>query len=232
MKLINWISSLIFPPRCASCLKVMGKRTVFCGKCMPEIPFIDGITCEKCGISLSADLPSPICGRCRERNFHFDKNIPLIEHFGRGREAVLNMKYKSHPVLKDLALLMANRIMASGEEVDEITFVPMTKREERKKDIHITYFLSREIARLTGITHNELLYKTRETKKQKELTEKGRIENVRGAYEVCGDVKGKRILLIDDVFTTGATMDECSKVLKRAGAAGVFSATASIRDRE
>ncbi|MBQ2941324.1 MAG: ComF family protein [Clostridia bacterium] len=232
MKLINRLSLLIFPPKCASCLKVIGKRTIFCGSCMPDIPFVDGITCEKCGISLSAEFPSPICGRCRERSFHFNKNIPLMEHFGLGREAVLNMKYKSHPVIKDLALLMANRIIASEEGFDVITFVPMTKKEEREKDIHITYFLSREIARLTGKQHKELLCKTRETRKQKELTEKGRIENVRGAYAVKGDVTGKNILIVDDVFTTGATMDECSKVLKRAGAAAVYTATASIRDRE
>ncbi len=232
MKFFDFIAELIFPPRCACCLKVIGKHTVFCGDCMPEILFVDGVACEKCGIPLSANFPSPVCGRCRERNFSFDKNIPLMEHFGCGRETVINMKYKSHPVIKDVAILMANRIMPILDLIDEVTFVPMTKKEERKKDIHITYFLSKEIAKLIGVPHKELLCKTRETKKQKELTEKGRIENVRGAFEIKGDVKGKTVLIIDDVFTTGATMEECAKVLKRAGAFAVFSATASIRNRE
>lgn len=232
MKLLSVIGELLFPPRCASCLKVLGKRNVFCGNCMPEIPFVEGETCEKCGISLSPDFPSPICGRCRRRNFHFDKNISVLEHCGKGRQAILNMKYKSSPVIKDMANLLAERIKRANLHFDLVTFIPMTRKEEREKDIHITYFLSKYLAKYVGVKHSELISKIRETKKQKELTEKERILNVRGAYKVCRDVEGKNILLVDDVFTTGATMDECAKILKRAGAANVFCITASIRDRE
>ncbi len=231
MKLFKTICELFFPPRCAACLKVLGKRSVFCGSCMPEIPFVDGVTCDKCGISLSADFPSPICGRCRNRNFRFDKNVPVLEHFGPGRQTVINMKYKSSPVIKDMAYLMAERIRRENADFDCVTFVPVTGKEELEKDIYITYFLSKYLAKLIGINHCELLKKTRETKKQKELTENERIINVRGAYKVCRDVKDMNILLVDDVFTTGATMDECAKILKRAGAAKVCCATVSIRDR-
>lgn len=232
MKLLGFVNELFFPPRCAVCFKVLGKRVMFCGNCMPEIPFVDGETCDKCGISLSADFPSPICGRCRKRNFHFEKNIPVMEHTGYGREAVLNMKYKSFPVIKDMAYLMAERIRQENLCFDLVTFVPMTAKDEREKDIHVTYFLSRYLSKFLGVSHSEAMKKTRETKKQKELTENERIINVRGAYKVCKDVKGKCILLVDDVFTTGATMDECAKILKRAGAEKVYCATLSIRDRE
>jgi len=230
MKLINRLSLLIFPPKCASCLKVIGKRTIFCGSCMPDIPFVDGITCEKCGISLSADFSSPICGRCRRRNFHFDKNISALEHSGKGRQAVINMKYHKAPVIRDMAHLMAERL--EHEDFDLVTFVPKTRKEEKEKDIHITYFLSKFLSKLIGVKQKEVLEKVRETKKQKELTENGRILNVRGAYKVSKDVKGLKILLVDDVFTTGATMDECAKILKIAGAESVTCATVSIRDRE
>ncbi len=232
MKLLEAVRNLLFPPRCASCLRVIGKRTVFCSYCMAEIPFIDGFTCDKCGISLSANFPGKICARCNDRNFRFDKNIPLFEHRGHGRQTVLNMKYRSYPVIRDMAILMSNRIAEEKLDIDLVTFVPMTEKEERKKDFNITYFLSKEIAVLLGLCHNEVLSKIRETKKQKELTEKGRISNVLGAYKVTGDVKDKSILLVDDVFTTGATMDECAKILKRAGAKEVICTSVSIRDRE
>ena len=232
MKITEVIKNLFFPPRCASCFKVMGKPVSFCGTCMPEIPFVDGITCDKCGISLSANFPAPICARCNDRKFHFDKNIPLMEHFGKGREVVLNMKYRRPSVINDMALLMAKRIASEEKCFDAVTFVPMTKKDENEKEIHTTYFLSKRIAKILRCRHEELLIKVRETKKQKELTEKGRITNVLGAYKVTGDVKDKCILLVDDVFTTGATMDECAKILKRAGAKEVITASLSIRDRE
>ena len=232
MRLAGFIKELIFPPKCASCLKIMKNQAVFCGNCMPEIPFIYGETCDKCGISLPAEFPSPICGRCRRRIFHFERNIPLLEHFGSGRTAVLNMKYKSPAVIKDMALLLSGKISESQIEFDVVTYIPVTRKEEREKKVYVTYFLSKEIAKLLLKKHETLLVKQRETKKQKELTENERIANVRGACFVKGDIKGKRSLRVDDVFTTGATMDECAKILKRAGADKVYSASVSIRDRE
>ena len=232
MKLFNYIKELLFPPKCAVCFKILGKRTVFCRDCMPEIPFVDGITCEKCGIPLSADFPSPICARCRKRNFHFDKNTPVLEHSGMGRQAVINMKYNSFPIIKDMAYIISGRVKRENIDFDYVTYIPMTRKDEREKKIHVTYFLSKEIAKLLNKDHKTLIVKQRETKKQKELTENERIINVRGAFAVKDNVKGKKILLVDDVFTTGATMDECAKILKRAGATAVYCTTVSIRDRE
>ena len=151
MNVLVFIKNLLFPPKCASCLKIMDKRSVFCPSCMPESPFIEGITCEKCGITLSAEFPSSVCARCRDRGFSFERNIPLMEHSGLGRKAVINMKYKSAPVIKDLALMLASRIAQENMAIDAVSFIPMTEKNERAAKIHITYFLSKELAKLLKI---------------------------------------------------------------------------------
>ncbi len=232
MKLISALKNFFFPQRCACCTRLCGSRNIFCSECFPEIPFIYGKVCVKCGISLSFEFPSDICGRCRERKFTFDKNIPLMEYKGYGKETLVNVKYKSYASLVDVAELLARKIKMQENEFDFITFVPETKKEERKKGISIPGVLSRALGKKLELAHCELIEKIRETKKQKELTAKQRIINVRGAYRVKCPVKDKKILLIDDVFTTGATMEECSRILKRAGAKSVVTATLAIRDRE
>ncbi len=232
MKILKKLKQFFFPQRCACCGDVCESNNIFCRECFPEIPFVYGKVCKKCGISLSFEFPSDICGRCRERNFSFDKNIPLIEYKGHGKETLLNVKYKSYASLVDVAGLLAKKIEIQKESFDFITFIPETKKEERKKGISIPRVLSKALGKKLNIDHREIITKIRETKKQKELTAKQRIINVRGAYEVSYPVKGKKILLVDDVFTTGATMDECSKILKRAGAISVVTTTVAIRDRE
>lgn len=232
MKFLSFIKNFFFPQCCATCGSPSGNGNIFCSDCMPEIPFVYGKVCEKCGIALSFEFPSPICGRCRERNFSFDKNIPLMEYSGFGKKTLLNIKYKSYASCRDMGIILARKIKGMEYDFDFVTSVPERPKEERKKGISIPRVLARVISGSLGIPHKELLLKVKDTKKQKELTAKQRIINVRGAYKAAYPVKDKKILLIDDVFTTGATLDECSRILKRAGAKSVVTATVAIRDRE
>ncbi len=231
MSVSDKIRDLFFPPKCILCNRLIKRRVAFCDRCLPEVPFVEGKICRVCGIPLSEEFPSPICARCREIKPAFQSNTSLLEHKQFGRRSVLAMKYEKPYAAYDLARLLAYRLSSEQRQVDCITSVPMRRWDEWRSGRNVAYTLALYIAKTLSIPHKELLCKVRKTEKQKTLSAHQRVFNVRGAYAVHGDVSGQRILLIDDVFTTGATLNECAKVLKRAGAACVYTATVSIRDR-
>lgn len=224
------LRTLLFPPKCLLCGALIPERSGFCDACRPEIPWIEGKVCEKCGIPLSEEFPSPICGRCREMRPRFIRNVSLMEHKGDGRRALLAMKYRSKAAAVDLSKLLSERLTEEGVPADVVTYVPVAPKEAWKKEFPVTRIMAGAVAKERGLTCKTLLKKVRMTEKQKELTAKQRVINVHGAYAADGDVKGKTVLLVDDVFTTGATLNECARVLTRAGAT-VYTATISIRDR-
>lgn len=232
MKLKERLRELLFPPRCLSCGKVLVKRTIFCGICLAEAPFVMGNTCEKCGIELRADFPSPICGRCRSLEPYFDRNFPVMEHVGIGRNAVLNVKYGAEGAVADAALLISQNLISKGILPEAVTHVPDTKKAEREKDGSRTEYLARQVAGQLETNFVKVFEKCRETEKQKRLTAAQRKLNVRGAYRVINPPEGKSVLIIDDVFTTGATLNECAKVLRRKFKGRIYTATLTIRDRE
>lgn len=232
MKLAERIKFILFPPRCLACGRTITHRDVFCADCLPEIPFVEGNLCAVCGIEMHPDFPSPICGRCRELEPKFLKNFPVIEHKGLGRQAVLNFKYGSEGTVPDAALLLARKIAGSGVLPEVITSVPDTKSAKVKKDGSRTEALARYTAKYLGAKYEEVLIKKRETKKQKSLTAAQRKQNVRGAYIAFNRPGGESLLIIDDVFTTGATLNECAKAVRRIYKGRIYTATLSIRDRE
>lgn len=231
MKVFNFILNLLFPPKCAACDNLIPWDETFCRECLPEIEYLDGKLCEKCGIPMNTSSPSPVCSRCSGQKLYFRKNISLLEHRGKAREAVLNMKYKSEALTFTLGRELARRIKDEDLNAEILTFVPMTRKEENKKSKNIPYLLSKAAGEELKVPVRELLVKVKETQKQKDLTAKQRALNVHNAFDVAEDVRGKTILIVDDVFTTGSTMNECAKMLVKNGAKAVYTATVSIRDR-
>ena len=110
--------------------------------------------------------------------------------------------------------------------------MPDTKSAKVKKDGSRTEALARYTAKYLGAKYEEVLIKKRETKKQKSLTAAQRKQNVRGAYIAFNRPEGESLLIIDDVFTTGATLNECAKAVRRIYKGRIYTATLSIRDRE
>lgn len=232
MKLKERIKCILFPPRCLACGKTLARRTIFCDSCMPEMPFVEGNTCAICGIEMHPDFPSPICGRCRNLKPKFSRNFPVLEHKGLGRRAVLNFKYGSEGTVPDAAILIARKIVEEGVIPEAVTNVPDTKSASDEKDGSRTEALARYVAKYLGVKYEHMLKKTRETEKQKSLTAEQRKLNVRGAYSAVKSPEGESVLIIDDVFTTGATLNECAKVLKRIYDGRIYTATLTIRDRD
>ena len=114
-------------------------------------------------------------------------------------------------------------------ESDIITFVPMTEKKKRERGFNQTETLSVIVGKELNICVKECLIKAKETPAQAGLDRQKRLENLKDSFainkEIKKEIKGKKILLIDDVFTTGSTAEACAKVLKRAGAGSVFVLT-------
>lgn len=227
MKLTEALKNAVYPPHCLACGKILSERTVFCGTCLAEIPFVTGKRCEKCGIEMHPDFPSPICGRCRNLKPHFDRNFPAMEHVGAGRTSALNLKYGSSGAISDAAMVISQMIIRERVIPEVVTYVP-----NFGKGSSVTERLAFYTAKYLGVKCETLLKKTRATEKQKTLTFARRMINVRGAYEAVKVPDAKSVLIVDDVFTTGATMNECAKVLKKKFKGKIYTATFTIRDRE
>ena len=207
-----------------------------CELCSSAMPKNDGKVCKKCGRKAFSE---GVCLTCKRQMPEFTLGISpflyeglaasLINRFKNGERYLQN--FFAEEMLKSL------REKRTAEEIKNylLVFVPMTKEKELKRGYNQARELAAVISKELGIAiDEEILIKTRETGEQKKLSYKERAENLKGAYRVRKRkaLKGKTILLIDDIITTGSTGSECARVLKNAGARDViFLTAASVPDR-
>ncbi|HOJ10370.1 MAG TPA: ComF family protein [Clostridiales bacterium] len=165
---------------------------------------------------------------------YFDRVFCVFEYSGYVREAIVRYKYfgKSH-YYKTFAALLADklkRITCSGD-FNVILSVPLHKHKERKRGYNQSRLISKELSRIMQVPErSELLERIKNTPAQSLLHKNERYLNIKNAFKVTDvlEVKGKSILLIDDVLTTGNTLNECSRVLKEAGAKKVDIAVIAV----
>lgn len=220
---------LVVPPRCHFCDAILevGTRPLICKRCMATLPRRQKC-CPKCGGEIEYEDGYPQCYTCQSAGRHYDGAMSAFEYKGLIRQCILKYKFSLREAYaSSLAFVPAQDICTffEGVNVDFLTHVPSHKNKRRKRGFDNAGLLAREISRLTGIPHEEkILVKVRDTKNQSELHRRERAKNVKGAYQVSAKkkVKGKKIILIDDVFTTGFTTMEVARQLKKAGAAYVF----------
>lgn len=206
------LTELLFPPRCPYCGAVIKPEELACTDCLasfPEAPFVRRLFGETC--------VAPFCydGLFRKAVIRF-KFYGKRQYAGRLARAAFGALKKEYP----------------HAAFDVITCVPLSKKRRRERGYNQSELLARELSRLFCVPYLPLLQKDKDNLAQHSLPKGRRCENVRGVYAFCGgkqDVSGKKILLVDDIVTTGNTLHECSRVLKRAGAKNVVcAAVASV----
>ncbi len=218
----NWKESLLgalFPRRCAYCGQVIGKGERACAECLPNLPIMRPPFCPVCGVT------KELCG-CHGHRRAFDGCIPAMRYEGGAKRAVLRLKESWEDDLIDaMAGEMVNAYLyRSGDSPDMMSFVPMSASDLRARGYNQSELLCRAVARRLGIPCEPLLQKLFVTPAQKELSPLQRSGNLLGAFDLNQpdrSLAGANIVLADDVFTTGATMNECAKVLKIYGASRV-----------
>lgn len=238
----NWLRStlpaggaallhLLFPQGCVYCGAVLAEGhfgPMFCGQCLGLLQPEEWIGCTKCGARIRREVPKEAdCPQCRGRKLQFDAVLPLGAYDGELRAAVLRMKRRSgDPLSSELGNLYSRKRGSQLQETrpDLVVPVPMHWRRQMSRGTNSPTILATRIARHLGApVEHSLLVRTRKTLPQADLPPSRRFENVRGAFRLAAgyDIRGARVLLVDDILTTGATCSEAAKVLKQAGAASV-----------
>lgn len=199
-KLISSFKFSLYPDRCPYCNKIVENQECACSKCKKDIPSI-GITQ---GVASGYRCCSP------------------LTYNGKFKRAVLNFKFRNRTQYSpQFAYLLAKQIKQSYPDMifDYITYVPMHKKDLRKRGYNQSELLARDLSELLQIPYKETLEKTKQIKPQHETKSVSeRRANIKGAFKVIdkSKIKGKSILLLDDIVTTGATLGECAKVLDKA----------------
>lgn len=236
MNAVRAVSGIVWPDRCVSCGSVLtfGDPRGVCRDCLGKItPWPRNSICSRCGYPLDAANVAGVelaCRDCREGSFLFDRARAVTAYEGMLQRLVQQYKFgRQARLYAALGRLMLEvyRHEFAGEGVDLVTFVPLHPRRLRERGFDQAELLARFVARKAGRRCRRLLRKVRPAPPQSELAASLRPANIRHAYAVTRRraCAGKSILLVDDIFTTGATLDECCRVLTRAGAARIFVLT-------
>ncbi len=221
---LNRLLGILFPEKCIFCGEITRGGYGPCDRCEEKIPFIKGKVCTHCG------LPSADC-RCYSKNHLYVRRIAPAYYTAEMQRAVKLLKFSDFPKAAiPLASLMAKCVNENYEGInfDVIASVPMTKSAKRKRGYNQAELLADELAVLIKVKHDPtLLYKIRETGVQHELSAKLRVQNVSDAFGASPTVKGKCVLLVDDISTTGETFSACTNALLEQGANSVYCVSAA-----
>ena len=223
------IFQFLLPSQCRLCEAFLGEEEEgICPGCLSKIRWIEPPFCTVCGTPfLSADVENHPCGECLKKSKYFTAARAVGYYTGPLQEAIHLWKYEGKLTLTPLFgewMAKAFQHHGSPESFDLLVPVPLYVKRLRQRGVNQALLLVRELSRHTGIpTRKRLLQKTRPTVPQVQLTGAERAKAVKGTFRVRreSDAEGKSILLVDDVYTTGATVNECARVLMASGAARV-----------
>ena len=219
----------ILPPCCLSCSARVTSPNALCASCWRDLKFITGHKCSSCGYPFDFSLSSGqasfrVCGSCSSRSRLFDQAVSALEYNESSKPLILAFK---HGDRIDYAGLFAGFLRCAGEEMigqaDIIAPIPLHKARLRSRRYNQSALLCKELGAPSKVTL-DLLIRIKNTPPQVG-NYKNRNRNLSGAFALNskykGSVQGKNILLIDDVFTTGATAEKTAAILKKYGASSV-----------
>lgn len=193
--------------------------------CDGAISFIPEHSCIKCGIGLRMIEDGPTCQECENSHYYFDRAVSVVKYEEDIKKLIYRFKYSSHTYLaRIMGAMMGQKLRGEGINVDLIIPVPLHKKREKDRGFNQSVLLARYIKKEINVPLNiNTLLRVKNTKVMHRLTKKERRDNVEDAFKVVenGVIEDKDILLIDDIFTTGATVNACSQLLKNSGAKSV-----------
>lgn len=223
LPLLKNVVDYIFPPRCLSCPNFTLTNDGFCAECWLKINFISHPYCKLCGYKFDIFISeNSFCGKCLYKSPPFNKARSLIKFDQFSKKLIHDFKYhdKTH-LAKIFSKLLYYRYKEDIADVDIIAPVPMHKFKRLFRMYNQAQILAHETAKiLNKPIYENLLIKYKWTKSQAFLTRNQRKKNLSKSLKINDKyiIENKKILLIDDVITTGVTIHECSKILKQAGA--------------
>ena len=217
------------PPRCPACGEIVSETQAFCADCWQGIEFIGDPMCRTCGM----DLPTAAmgtdaqCGACLADSPPFDKARAVMRYGEVGRGIAHRLKYSRRVSLAHVMAAQMRRLIELEEREQAILMpVPLHRWRIWSRGFNQAALIGRRLSKLTGLPlETGLLKRTVNTPPLHSLGRRKRAQAVKGAFALADGAKdriaGKTIILIDDIWTTGATASACAQLLKRGGAARV-----------
>ncbi len=229
----EYVLSLFFPNRCIFCGQLIAPFDDICSDCEENLPWIKEDICHFCGSE------NEYCS-CKKRHGHFyDEMISPLYYVDNVRDCIHNLKFNDERRNAYVFAKLMNRIRLveyADVKFDYVAYIPMHEKQKRKRGYNQGELLAKRLSEISGIPFGkDLIVKLYETKTQHRCIHSfERFGNVLGAYDVNPDydVNGKTVLLVDDVKTTGATLNECAKMLQLNGAQAVYCLTATLTSKD
>jgi competence protein ComFC len=227
-------ASLFYPALCAICAQPIGRADYLCEICNEEAPKIKPPFCAICSEPFEGAITESFsCANCAHRLLHFECAVAAYRSRGVVRTIVHEFKYGKQIHLRfpvaDWLIAALDDPRLRDRRFDLAVPVPLHPARKRERGFNQAELIAQLLARRSGLTMNNALERIRYTTTQTAYDRGERMENLRDAFRLRkkANVQSLRVLLIDDVLTTGSTLSECARVLKRAGAISVHAATAA-----
>ena len=224
------LAKILLPEECLIC-----KQNVIdcglCGECWAQCRMMNEPACIRCYKQLPYVIDNYLCGKCSKTKYYVDKIRSPMAYDDFSKKLIMPFKnFCNIRCAQIVAKLITNTIL--DLKIDYITEVPLHFYRLVQRGYNQSELLGRYVANHLGTEYvPELLYRNRFTKSQAQFSAKERSKNIMNAFSLHNNLnlKNKNILLIDDVYTTGSTLEECAKILKKNGANYVYAATGAIR---
>jgi len=234
--LLDWL----YPPTCIACHKLIPlnhaqpRDMMLCKMCQTLFEPIIPPICNTCGTPTENAVER--CVSCYGKSFYFTTNRAMFLYDELMRDLLLELKFKQNKqIAHSLGKLWAMHVSDTFNYKDNTFFVPlpMHQKKQRERGFNQAEILTQHLSNRLNIPMENTLLRTIDTPPQSGLHPRQRIENVHGAFDVAKGInpQGKNYIIIDDIYTTGASLNACAKVLKEAGALGVSCMTLAVVEK-
>lgn len=221
-QLYSAILDIVYPNECVQCEKLVSGEYAICDPCFGASTRITVGFCDVCGEDFEgAFTENPVCPNCHDLKFSFQFAKSALRNTVKNRQMVLSFKYGKQRYLARVLARFCAEVLRDDPRFSSLPApvlvpVPLHWRREFKRGFNQAELISRELTRQTSIPTLKLLRRQRYTSTQTKLSRGERLKNLKGAFLVRGDLaKYRSVILVDDVFTTGSTAEECAKLLKK-----------------
>jgi ComF family protein len=223
------LKNICFPITCCNCEKIVDSEGL-CLECWKKIKWIDDPKCRICGAPFEIDVEA-LCLQCIKKKPHFDQAISVFEYDNFSKSVILKFKHgDATHICRQLVVWLWRASQDVIKDFDIIVPVSIHFLKRLKRKYNQSELLAQKLGILSGISYEpRILRKEKQTPQQEGLSRNARLKNVRNSFEInlqyAHLLRNKNVILVDDVLTTGATVNECSHNLKKHGAKKVIVLT-------
>ncbi len=226
--LLQWLLDLLYPRKCISCEELLaGTEQWICQGCKKKLPYIGQHYCIKCGKFLEEE-EREFCADCKAHSHNFTQNRGIFHYDRHMKRMVYRFKYQNQRYIGEY--FAEEVVFCLGEQikkwkVDGCIPVPLHKSREKVRGFNQSRLILQEVSKRLGLPmYTDIIVREKKTLPQKVLDRKGREKNLKNAFKMGKNgVKLKRVLLLDDIYTTGSTLDAIARTLQDAGVEEIYT---------